>query len=140
MSCLGKARPATVVNAIQIISGPEETTVSGSGAQWVAGSPKVPEKAGKGDIPGQCPLDRWPRNQSHSLLPPPWASRAALSAGLSQAPWVTSISEMRAEIPHLDLSHLCHPPRSTRGEQVLGLALELSLTAIPCWHILAQSG
>ena len=62
---------------------------------------------------------------------PQLSIRAALSAGLSQAPWVTSISEMRAEIPHLDLSHLCHPPRSTRGEQVLGLALELSLTAIP---------
>ena len=47
-----------MVNAIQIISEAGETTVSGSGATVVAGCPKVPEKAGKGDIPGQCPLDR----------------------------------------------------------------------------------
>lgn len=48
MSCLGKARPATVVNAIQIISGAGETTVSGSGATLGGRFPQSPRKGRKG--------------------------------------------------------------------------------------------
>lgn len=56
MSCLGKTRPATVVNAIQIISGPGETTVSGSGATVGGRFPQSPRKGRKRGYPRTVPF------------------------------------------------------------------------------------
>ena len=56
MSCLGKARPATVVNEIQIISEAGETTVSGSGATVGGRLPQSPRKGRKGGYSRTVPF------------------------------------------------------------------------------------